>query len=70
VDTLAKQALSEFDEGQRNQLYAQIEQLISVDAPSIWLGTTDWVAGVNPAIENYHYRGELYGYYDRLWFSS
>jgi peptide/nickel transport system substrate-binding protein len=70
VDALAKQALSVFDEGQRNQLYSQIEQLISADAPSIWLGTTDWVAGVNPAIENYHYRGELYGYYDRLWFSS
>jgi ABC-type transport system substrate-binding protein len=67
VDALAKQALTEFNEVQRNKLYAQIQQLIGDDAPFVFLSSTDWLAGVSQKIQNYQYRGETYSYYDRMW---
>jgi ABC-type transport system substrate-binding protein len=68
VDTLAKQALAEFDEKTRNEKYAQIEKLIGDDAPGIFLQSLKWNAAVSPKVQNYQYRGETYSYYDRLWF--
>ncbi len=68
VDTLAKQALSDFDETTRNAKYAQIEKLIGDDASGIFLQSLKWNAAVSPKVQNYHYRGDTYSYYDRLWF--
>jgi peptide/nickel transport system substrate-binding protein len=67
VDALAKQALAEFNETERNKMYAQIQQLIGDDAPFVFLASTDWLAGVSQKIQNYQYRGETYSYYDRMW---
>ncbi|HEX6934241.1 MAG TPA: ABC transporter substrate-binding protein [Streptosporangiaceae bacterium] len=67
VDSLAKQAVTEFNETARNKLYAQIQQLIGADAPFVFLASTDWLAGVSQRIQNYQYRGETYSYYDRMW---
>lgn len=69
VDRLAKQARRTFDPTVRHGLYEEIQKRLVVDAPYLWLCSTDWVAGVSPKIENYSYRGETYSYYDRLWFS-
>ncbi len=68
VDTLAKEALAEFDETTRNEKYAQIEKLIGDDASGIYLQSLKWNAAVSPKVQNYQYRGDLYSYYDRLWF--
>jgi ABC-type transport system substrate-binding protein len=67
VDKLARQATTEFDVAARNKLYAQIQQLIGEDAPFVFLASTNWLTGVAERIQNYHYRGETYTYYDRLW---
>jgi ABC-type transport system substrate-binding protein len=67
VDALAAQARRTFDETERNQLYAQIQQLIGEDAPYVFLESALWLAGVGPRIHNYQYRGETYSYYDRMW---
>ncbi|MGZ8571122.1 MAG: ABC transporter substrate-binding protein, partial [Actinomycetota bacterium] len=68
VDTLAKQAVAEFDESVRNEMYAQVEQLIGEDAPGIFLQSLTWLAAVSTEVHNYQYRGDQYTYYDRLWF--
>ncbi len=67
VDALARQAKASFGVTARNRLYAQIQQLIGEDAPYVFLASTDWLAGVSTRIGNYHYRGETYSYYDRMW---
>jgi ABC-type transport system substrate-binding protein len=67
VDKLAAQARETFDETTRNQLYAQIQQLIGEDAPFVFLESAEWLAGVGKRLHNYQYRGETYTYYDRLW---
>ena len=67
VDALASQARTSFDPAARNRLYAQIQALIGEDAPFVFLAATDWLAGVSKRISNYHYRGETYSYYDRMW---
>jgi ABC-type transport system substrate-binding protein len=68
VDSLAKQAVAEFDEQTRNQMYAEVERLIGEDAPGIFLQSLTWLAAVSPNVHNYQYRGDQYTYYDRLWF--
>jgi ABC-type transport system substrate-binding protein len=67
VDALAAQARRTFDETTRNQLYAQIQQIIGEDAPFVFLESAQWLAGVSQRIHNYQYRGETYSYYDRMW---
>ncbi len=67
VDALAAQARQTFDEAKRNQLYAQIQQIIGEDAPFVFLESAEWLAGVGKRLHNYQYRGETYTYYDRLW---
>jgi len=67
VDKLASQAKASFDVTARNRIYAQIQQLVGEDAPYVFLASTDWLAGVSRQIGNYHYRGETYSYYDRMW---
>jgi ABC-type transport system substrate-binding protein len=67
VDALAAQARQTFDESKRNQLYAQIQQIIGEDAPFVFLESAEWLAGVGKRLHNYQYRGETYTYYDRLW---
>ena len=67
VDALAARARQEFDEATRNQLYAQIQQIIGEDAPFVFLESALWLAGVGKRLHNYQYRGETYTYYDRLW---
>ena len=68
VDTLAKKAAGEFKLAERNAVYGQIEQLISDDAPAIFLMSVKWLVAVSPKVQNYQYRGETFTYYDRLWF--
>ncbi len=67
VDKLAAQARATFSTTKRNQLYAQIQQLIGEDAPFVFLESAEWLAGVGTRLHNYQYRGETYTYYDRLW---
>ena len=67
VDSLAAQARRTFNEVERNQLYAQIQQIIGEDAPFVFLESALWLAGVGKRLHNYQYRGETYTYYDRLW---
>jgi len=69
IDRLAAKARATFDPTARHVIYEEIEKRLVVDAPFVWLCSTDWVAGVSPKIENYKYRGETYSYYDRLWFA-
>jgi peptide/nickel transport system substrate-binding protein len=68
VDELAKKAVTLFDVAERNAVYGQIEQLITDDAPGIFLMSLKWLVAVSPDVQNYQYRGETYSYYDRLWF--
>jgi len=67
VDSLAARARRTFDEVERNQLYAQIQQIVGEDAPFVFLESALWLAGVGKRLHNYQYRGETYTYYDRLW---
>jgi ABC-type transport system substrate-binding protein len=67
VDALASQARKSFDPVARNRLYAQIQALIGDDAPFVFLASADWLAGISQRVSNYHYRGETYSYYDRMW---
>ncbi|SRR5579875_612693 len=67
VDSLAGRARRTFDPIARNRIYAQIQRLIGEDAPFVFLASTDWLAGVSRRVGNYHYRGETYSYYDRMW---
>jgi peptide/nickel transport system substrate-binding protein len=67
VDRLAREARQEFDDARRGDLYAQIEQMIAEDAPALWFDTESFVAGKAEPIQNYHFRGDLGQYFDRLW---
>src|SRR5215472_4518365 len=67
VDKLAKRAATEFNPVSRNKLYAQIQQLVGEDAPFVFLASTDWLTGIAQRVQNFHYRGETYYYYDRMW---
>ncbi len=68
VDSLSAQAHSIFDVAQQNRIYAQIEQLIGEAAPALYLVNVTYQGGVNPALlENWHLRGELGNYFDRMW---
>jgi peptide/nickel transport system substrate-binding protein len=67
VDKLAKFAQESFDTSRQNFYYAQIEQLLTQDAPAVFLTSFNYVAGRVPSIQNFHYRGEYGIYYDRMW---
>jgi ABC-type transport system substrate-binding protein len=68
VDQLASQADTSFTVADQNQLYAQIEKLIGVAAPALFLVNGTYYGGVNPTrIANWHYRGEYGNYFDRMW---
>lgn len=70
VNSLAAKARSTYDVDEQHQIYAQIEQIISDDAPWIWLESYDFVGLTSDKVENYYYRGELGNYYDRLWLDA
>jgi ABC-type transport system substrate-binding protein len=67
VDQLAKQADASFNETKRNEMYARIEQIIGENPPGIFLGDIGYVAGVGKRIQNFHFRGDMQNYYDRMW---
>ncbi len=67
VDALTKKATATFDEKARNDQLAEIEQLITEDAPGLFLASLNFLVAINPELENFHYN-PIYGtYYDRLW---
>ena len=46
---------------------AQAEELITQDAPGIFLGSLNFIDGRSPVLNNFHYNVFYGTYYDRLW---
>ena len=69
VDKLVERSRSAGSNAERETLLAEINELITVDAPSVFLQNINYVAGRNPDLSNFQYRGEYGAYYDRLWVS-
>ena len=67
VDALAKRALRAPNRAVSNRVLAQAEELITQDAPGIFLESLTFVGGRSPDLENLHYNVFNGIYYDRLW---
>lgn len=67
VDALAKQAQQAPDRIASNAFLAHAENLITQDAPGIFLESVNFVDGRSPDLENFHYNVFYGTYYDRLW---
>jgi peptide/nickel transport system substrate-binding protein len=68
VDSLTAQARKTTDAAARDQLLAQVEQVIFDDAPGVYLQSVNWLMGVDlQKLQNFTYNGVYGAYYDRLW---
>ncbi|MEV7251957.1 ABC transporter substrate-binding protein [Streptomyces cyaneofuscatus] len=67
VDALLTQARRQPDEKRCNGLLAQAEELLTEDAPGVFLSSKRFVTARSPRIGDFHARGETGTYYDRLW---
>ncbi|MFE8977631.1 hypothetical protein ACFYM7_30055 [Streptomyces cyaneofuscatus] len=67
VDALLAQARRQPDEKRCNGLLAQAEELLTEDAPGVFLSSKRFMTARSPRIRDFHARGETGTYYDRLW---
>ena len=67
VDALVARATATRTLAESNKILAGAEELISEDAPGVFIGGLNFTAMRAPRVRNYQYRGETGTYYNRLW---
>jgi peptide/nickel transport system substrate-binding protein len=70
VDALVSEARSLYNEATRNRLYAKVEQIVGEDAVGIFLSSARYFGGRSERLQNFHNRGDMGSFYDRMWLQA